>query len=227
MRCEQARQLFDAYLDGELSPALATELGAHRLRCAECRRALALLEVAGHIVGADADPVRPPEGFTDRLLACMEPSRATWSHRLRRLVYAGSALAAAAVVGLAFLGVFDTHRPGQVAGKKVERSVASASVAPAPVANPPVADSAIDEFDEEFDAPDSPLQTWIERTQANLEAKRQGGESLQEVFDLTILQWLDVLEQAKQATADAPTAPPALDPAPTARPLPPTPSEDD
>ena len=34
--CQNARQLFDRYLDGELTSSLHTELHAHRLNCSEC-----------------------------------------------------------------------------------------------------------------------------------------------------------------------------------------------
>ncbi len=117
MQGEQARQLFDAYLDGELSPPLAMELGAHRIHCPECRRALALLEVSGHIIASDRDPVDLSSGFSNRLLACMGPPGGRWEQRLRRVMYIGGPLAAAAVVTMAFLGVFDRDQ-GEWAGKE-------------------------------------------------------------------------------------------------------------
>ena len=117
MHCEQARQFFDAYLDGELSAQLATELGAHRVRCSDCRRTLALLEVSGHIVRSDEEPVALREDFSDRLLACMQATgHGVWS-RLRLKVYAAGLLAAAAIVVLAFVGMFDGGEP-MVAGQK-------------------------------------------------------------------------------------------------------------
>jgi hypothetical protein len=95
MNCQQAHNLFDAYLNGELPAALATEFGAHKLRCPNCRRELALLEVAGHVIASDTQrPVLSGE-FTDRLLACatQAPVRRTpW----RRILAIGAPLAAAA-----------------------------------------------------------------------------------------------------------------------------------
>lgn len=102
MNCEQARNLFDAHLDGELSATLETELGAHRLQCAECRHQLAVMEVVGHVVAADGkhDPLLD-DRFTDRLLACLDQSRPGFTHRwIRRWRIGGSFLAAAAAIAL-------------------------------------------------------------------------------------------------------------------------------
>jgi hypothetical protein len=191
MRCEEARQLFDAYLDGELSPALATELGAHRLRCPDCRRALALLEVTGHIVASDQDPVLVSEGLTDRLLACMQKQETErWPNRVRRILYIGGPLAAAAVVCLAFLGMFDRDR-GAALGEK-------------DYAEPEVIQEILMEEIETEAAPDdtaTDLDEWGQRIQQNLDSKRHGVESLQKYGDMTILQWLDALERAKDKSA--------------------------
>jgi Putative zinc-finger len=120
MRCEEARQLFDAYLDGELSPSLATELGVHRVRCAECRRSFALLEVSGHIISSDRDPVTVPDDFSERLLACVDVREHGWVAKVRRTLYFVGPLAAAAVIAMAFLGFFDRGRDSRVASMKVE-----------------------------------------------------------------------------------------------------------
>lgn len=186
MQCEQARQLFDAYLDGELSPSLATELGAHQVRCAECRQALALLEVSGHILRSDRDAVQPPEDFTDRLLACVDASP-RWHRSLLHGLYIGGPLAAAAVIALAFLGVFDGKRASQVAGVK---EIAPASyVQPAPAkSGDAIKPSPL------VDPAEQALGEFIDRTQNSMKDK---GESVQRVLDLTVLQMLDILEEAK------------------------------
>ncbi len=76
MHCEQARNLFDAYLNGELSSALETELAAHRLQCPDCRHQLAMLEVVGHVVAADGEDEHSlDDAFTDRLMACLDERR--------------------------------------------------------------------------------------------------------------------------------------------------------
>lgn len=200
MRCEEARQLFDAYLDGELSGSLATELGAHRVHCAECRRALALLEVSGQIITVDRDPVALGEDFSDRLLACMEPQRIPWTQRLRRGLYIAVPLAAAAVIVLALVGVFDNHdarfagekgfRPEPLAGADSESGDDRDMAAIVPAEATGTGDTLL-------------LEEWVERTRQNIASKRQSGESLQKYLDMTILQWIDILESAEEgATSD-------------------------
>lgn len=103
MTCNQARHLFDVYLDGELSGSLGTELAAHRVACAACRRELALMEVAGHVIRVDSDGPTLSDGFSDRLLACMDEPPSGSLVRFRKVVlWTGGALAAAAVLALMF-----------------------------------------------------------------------------------------------------------------------------
>jgi anti-sigma factor RsiW len=213
MQCQQARQLFDAYHDGELPPALATEFGAHLVHCSECRRAFALLEVSGHIIASSEDPVQLRGDFTDRLLACMDKGRTRWILRLRRTAYVAGPLAAAAVIALAFLGVFSRHET-RVAGVK--------DVADAPmVVERQPSESADDQPDAAARAAQSAneraLEEWLERTRQNVDAKKASGESLQRAFDMTILQLLDILDSAKETTpgeAHFPGADTPIDPAP-------------
>ena len=208
MRCEEASQLFDAYLDGELSPALATELGAHRLRCPDCRRALALMEVAGHIVASDKEPVTVSHGLTDRLMACMGQGQARWPHRVRRVLYIGGPLAAAAVICLAFLGVFDRDR-GQALGEKNWAE-------PAEIRDILAEDDETEAAGQD-DAATRDLDRLGRQFQENLDSKRQSVESLQKAGDMTILQLLDALEKARDESAtedhfpgaDTPTEPAA------------------
>lgn len=171
MKCEEAQKLFQVYLDGELSSSLATELAAHRVKCADCRRALALMEVAGHIVAIDAESAELGAAFSDKLLACMESPPSCWSRRLRRAFYLGVPAAAAAVVALAFLGVFDRDTGG-VAGVQVTSEV-------------------------QRTLGRRPPKDLVERAQENLASKRKSVESLQSRLDLTIGQILDILNDAQ------------------------------
>lgn len=99
MDCSQAKSLFNAYLDAELSGSLAAEFAAHKLQCAACRRELALLEVMGHVLATDRSAPELTPDFTDRLMACaaeLPPAKPRpWR---RRLLYVGGPLAAAACV---------------------------------------------------------------------------------------------------------------------------------
>ena len=187
MRCEEARKLFDAYLDGELSPSLATELGVHRVRCAECRRSFALLEVSGHILSSDRDPVTVPEDFSERLLACVDVREHGWAGKVRRSLYFVGPLAAAAVIAMAFLGFFDRSRDSRVAGVKVEPTHVEAGT---PRPNAPSA------YDRE--AAERAIDQWIGQMQTNRAAKTQTGESTLKPPDLTILQILEMLKDANE-----------------------------
>jgi len=126
MTCNQAKSLFDVYLDGDLSGSLATELAAHRVRCGACRRELALMEVAGHVIRVDSDGPALSEDFSDRLLACLDQSSPSISRARRRLMlWSGGALAAAAALALMFsllagpknriLGSFEEINDGAIA----------------------------------------------------------------------------------------------------------------
>ncbi len=128
MNCEQARNFFDAHINGELSSALETELAAHRVSCSQCRHELALLEVAGHVIATGReDGVELAPDFTDRLLACVEmPQKRTLSMPRRpdrRWIMGGGMLALAASVVLVFTVWFAD--PGvRIAGVKVDKRTA-------------------------------------------------------------------------------------------------------
>jgi anti-sigma factor RsiW len=191
MRCEEARQLFDAYLDGELSPSLATELGVHRVRCAECRRSFALLEVSGHILSSDRDPVTVPDDFSERLLACVDVREHSWPAKVRRSLYFVGPLAAAAVIAMAFLGFFDRSRDSRVAGVKVEPTHVEAG---APRPNTPSA------YDRE--AAERAIDQWIGQMQTSRAANSQTGKSIPKPSDLTILQLLEMLKDTDEGAPE-------------------------
>jgi hypothetical protein len=185
MRCEQARQLFDAYLDGELSTALATELGTHRLKCASCRRELALLEVTGHIIRSDAAPKALEHDFTERLMQCVQTPRERRIAQLRKSLLVGGPLAAAAVIVLAFAGLFDAGGTSKVAGVKEVNPNAH----PAPVSQP----------QQQGEVPDRKLEKWLESAKQKTDAARRSGESLQNVIDSTLIEVIDVIEDEETA----------------------------
>ncbi len=185
MRCEQARQLFDAYLDGELSLSLRNELGAHRVQCPDCRRRLALMEVAGHILSSDREPT-VGENFAERLLACVEAPRERRTFRFRRSLYLTGPLALAAVIALAFVGIFN-RRESLVLGKKVTRPPAvnrpDAPPLSSPVQNPQpgLGSDATDRL-----VPDQPKDDWFARLRANMGTFEQ--------LNSQTLSWLESLQ---------------------------------
>lgn len=189
MRCADAEALFNAYLDGELSPALATELGAHRLRCASCRRKLALLEVTGQIIASDREPARLRADFENRLLECVSKRRAVRSFWRARTFRIGAPIAAAAVLALAATAVLTGRHQGRVAGVVEEASPEALDLDP----------GLFDEFAPPTEAAQAdtgevaprPLENWLERTQEDI-------STVQGVLDLTIYQTIDILEEARR-----------------------------
>ena len=178
MTCNQARNLFDVYLDGELSGSLGTELAAHRVACAACRRELALMEVAGHVIRVDSDGPTLSDGFSDRLLACIDEPPSVSFLRFRKVVlWAGGGLAAAAVLALMFNLLTG---PGErIAGSFEEISE----------------DSNVEASD--VDATKADLQTpaqaddIVQRVQEGVSDSSQGVLDLKVWTDKTIMQLLD------------------------------------
>jgi hypothetical protein len=69
MNCRDCEQLFDAYLDGELGGAMRLEFDAHRLRCPQCERSLAMMQSIGSAIAAnDVGPALSAD-FADRVMA--------------------------------------------------------------------------------------------------------------------------------------------------------------
>jgi len=69
--CQNARDLFDRHLDGELSASLQTELHAHCLQCLSCQNELAMLETCGDVIALDRGEPQLSAAFTDRVLAAL------------------------------------------------------------------------------------------------------------------------------------------------------------
>ena len=191
MDCEQARNLFDAYLDGELSPVLETELHAHRLQCSSCRQALALMEVTGHVIASGAAEPKLKADFGDRLLACLEPAlpkrRAgrTWVIRI------GGPLAAAACLTLV-IGYMIRPEP-QVAGR-IDRGAAI---------DTPAGSARVEPLSPGLDAAASALQQTLEDT---LRDTRQSSASLWRLGEVTLLQIAETLELEALRETESPDA---------------------
>ncbi len=124
--CQHARQLFDRYLDGELSPSLQAELHAHQLSCSACQTELAMLEACGDVIMLDRrrEP-RLSDSFTDRVLMARraqlvkQPRRRSWG---RTLVLVSAPLAAAASIVLAMSLMWPSapQRPTVISAKANE-----------------------------------------------------------------------------------------------------------
>jgi hypothetical protein len=115
MKCSEAEQFFDAYLDGELAGSLRLEFDAHRLRCTVCQQKLAMMESCEHILARDTRGPVLSDDFTDRVMDEIEQRRVLAAHSRRRLVIgAAVALQAAAVIVFALLLTAYWNRPAPV-----------------------------------------------------------------------------------------------------------------
>jgi len=187
MTCNQARNLFDVYLDGELSGTLATELAAHRVACAACRRELALMEVAGHVIRVDSDGPTVSDGFSDRLLACIdEPPSASFLRFRKVVLWTGGALAAAAVLALMFNLLVGP-------GKRIAGSIEQISEDP----NAETSDATRVESQEGAQADDV-----VRRLQEGVSDSGQRVLELKDLTDKTIMQLLEELGLEPELSGD-------------------------
>jgi len=189
MNCEQARNLFDAYLDGELSPALETELHAHRLQCPACRHELAVMEVAGHVIHSDAGEPKLDADFSNRLLACIEPVAEPRRRRYRLVVRVGTGLAAAACLTLAVLSQW---RPKpQVAGKIVDGPAVSYSDGPTTTTGAAEHSGTTEEAGPALEEAAARLRNRFEDVVLQT---RESSSTLKELGQMTLLELFDALQ---------------------------------
>ena len=94
MDCREVEGLLDAYLDGELEPAVSTSVRNHVDACAACRERLANLESIGRMVRR-APYYQAPDALRARLTPVRPRSTAT-SHRL---AWAAAAVIVASLTG--------------------------------------------------------------------------------------------------------------------------------
>ncbi len=123
IRCEQAEQLFDTYLDGTLSPSWTAELHAHQLDCSDCRRELAILKACGDVVATDRSEPRPSADFTDLVMGALAERREVvipWPRRVAKVAAGLGTAAAAAMVAFMIMVPRDIERrETAVAGQQV------------------------------------------------------------------------------------------------------------
>lgn len=98
--CRDVRHLYDAYLDGELSPSLAAEVQAHLLQCPECQREVEMARACGHLIASDPGAPVLPDDFASRVVAQLDqpqtilPMPPIMTRRQRRRVLLERAAAA-------------------------------------------------------------------------------------------------------------------------------------
>ncbi|GIK17411.1 MAG: hypothetical protein BroJett003_23750 [Planctomycetota bacterium] len=190
MNCEQAQHLFDAHLDGDLPPGLATELAAHRIECEDCRRQLALLEVVEHVLVSEIDEPEPLcDDFTDRLMACLPAAPRSW--RRRTLVLAGGLAAAAALTFLVY-GPWGGGNAHRVAGVVEPGEPVPDDLDPAPV---------------ETEDPVIAWQKTLDDIYAEWQRTRWGTSPLREGIEDTARELFNEFSPAPDAPVKAPDSP--------------------
>ena len=110
--CKNAKQLFDRYLDAELSASLQAELHAHQLNCSVCQQDLAIFEACGDVIRMDAREPRLDASFTNRVMLGYAAQRRSQRPRWQRVtMWAGGGLAAAASIVLVVVWMLPSSPP--------------------------------------------------------------------------------------------------------------------
>ena len=138
MTCQDARELFSAALDDALDAGERERLHVHLTGCGDCQRERERLERTVSLL-RDAEPLRAPAGFVDRVLTIVRPQ--PWWRRLARWLVTPWAvklpLEATAVALVAVTAVYlyrETPAPRHVVqeGTPVQERAARSLGAPSP-----------------------------------------------------------------------------------------------
>jgi hypothetical protein len=134
--CAEARALFSALVDDELSPAERAAIDAHLAGCAECRRELARFSSTVSMVRA-LPAERAPVGFVDRVVDAAHP--VPWPQRLARRLFVPLRVKVpaqvAVVLVVATTAVWVFQRTPEL--QQAARQEAPAAPAVTPPASPP------------------------------------------------------------------------------------------
>lgn len=230
--CKNAQQLFDRYLDGELSSSLQAELHAHRLNCNHCQQDLAILEACGDVVRMDTRELRLDSSFTNRvMLAYATQSRSPRRRWQRVSMWTAGSLATAASIALAVVMLKPSTTPPNIPSVIASDIVRTSVIAADTVAVPePVRELLIttegtqmtDAAKAELDATQqmssstvtSLLTPIVERAQRTFTSARRGTEELQMLLQLGMSAAKDSLDATAPTTnAKESSQPSAFDPA--------------
>jgi len=194
MQCDRVLKLVDPYVDGELSAPMAAEVAAHCVRCTDCGRTLALAQVTASVIASGRAEPALSDDFTERLLACVQAGRALSAHRGRRwLIYGAAAVAAAAVLMIAFISPM-RERPKIVAGMKEAWPLGT------------------DALTHPGGAGDGPAADWkrlAEPFERGYERTHDFGVTLQRSFDAAMLEVIRALEAQAPRQAEEGASQPA------------------
>jgi hypothetical protein len=219
--CKNAQQLFDRYLDGELSSSLQAELHAHRLNCSECQQDLAIFEACGDVVRMDTREPRLDSSFTNRVMLGYAVRRRSHRPRWQRIAtWAGTGLAAAASITLAVIWMLPSsppNLPSITAGAKVAVSEPAKEFLTAKEGTQ-LTDAAKAELDAtpQMGAANftSLLTPIVKRARSTFANARRGSEELQMLLQMGISTARESVDVAAPVTgAQESSRPSAFDPA--------------
>jgi anti-sigma factor RsiW len=129
MTCQEARQLIEAYADGELDLLRTLELERHLEDCAECRARYEQVEALRSAVRTHAPYFAAPEPFEMRIRTQLRPRREAQPKTVRGtgLAWRLSALAAG-IVGLVVFSAMFINMLRRPAGETVAQQVVSSHI---------------------------------------------------------------------------------------------------
>ena len=121
--CDQAQNLFDSYLNDEISSSWTAELHAHAVSCGSCRRELSLLKACGDVIARDAVAPMPSANFTDSVMAATATVRGRTARRNRwrsLSVWGGAGATAAAAAIMLWVTPLGSVPQGRVLSENVD-----------------------------------------------------------------------------------------------------------
>lgn len=127
MTCRELRTLLHGYMDGELDLVRNVEIEEHLRTCGECSRIYQAQLALRSALQSDELYFRAPAGLERKVrMATQKPERMSWLPRPQVPDWIGAALAAAAVVALAFFVPPMISRSSET--ERIAQDVASAHI---------------------------------------------------------------------------------------------------
>lgn len=127
MTCGELRTVLHGYMDGELDLVRHVEIEEHLRTCDACSQIYEGQLALRSALQSDELYFRAPAGLERKVrMATQQPGRKPWLPRLQAPAWIGAALAAAAVVALAFFVPPIVSRPSQT--DRIAQDVVSAHV---------------------------------------------------------------------------------------------------
>ena len=127
MSCSELRTLLHGYIDGELDPVRNVEIEEHLRTCDACAQSLEAQRALRSALQSDDLYFRAPAGLEQKIrIAAQRPEGKSKLLRVQLRGWAAAAMAAAAVVALAFFLPSRLSRPSQT--DRIAQDVVSAHI---------------------------------------------------------------------------------------------------